>query len=130
MNIIYNNIPDFIEPIFLHSIKIGVNPYIVFILLVLVIFLLNFLFFGFLGYRGNFRLLQKDFKNMPIKNKRNWFIFLFVGIFMAFIMFYQILELLYSPADIVSYRVPSIDKAVASFGDKMVLFLEKIGILR
>ncbi|MDD2681071.1 MAG: hypothetical protein PHE20_03160 [Patescibacteria group bacterium] len=130
MNIISDNTPDLISPIFSHIIEIGVNPYIVFVLLVLVIFSLYFLLFSLLAYRGNFNLLKKDFKKMPLKNKRDWFIFLFVGVLMAFIMFYQMLDSFYSPADIVRYRVSSIDKAVASFGDKMVLFLEKIGILR
>lgn len=126
MNIINENNPEFLMKFFLYFVNTGINPYFIFIFFIIIIFLLYILLF----YRGNLYLLKKDFKKMSPTNKRNWLIFLFVGIFMAFTAFYQTLDLVYSPSDVTQYHVVWIDDTVASFGDRMVSFLEKKGILK
>ncbi len=130
LNIFHRVIAEFLEPSFSYLIKSGLNPYFIFLLLVIFIFGLYFLYFGIFFCRGNFSLVLKAFKKMPRKNKRNWFIFLFGGILIAFILFYQMLDLFYKSEDVVKYHSSIVDNSLISFGDKMVLFLEKIGIVK
>jgi hypothetical protein len=130
LNIIHNIIGESIEPAFLYLVRSGINPYFIFILFVIFILALYYLWVSLLVYRGDFTLIVKGMKRMSKKNKRNWFIFLFGGVIIAFIMFYQMIGLFYEPAEAARYHFAFIDNATASFGYKMVSFLEKIGIIK
>ena len=126
LNIINRGIAKLLTGPFLYLVEKGVNPYIIFILFIIIIFVLYFA----LLYKGNFGLFRKSFRKMPLKNKINWFIFLFGGILIAFILFYQMLDLFYSSTDVNRYHSSFIDTASASFGEKMMVFLEKTGIAK
>lgn len=125
-NIINVGIAGFLMKPFLYLIKTGLNPYIIFILLIIVLFLSYFLVF----YRGNVSILREGFKKMPLKKKRVWFIFLFGGIFVALVLFYESLYLFYDSSDLIKYHSSFVDNVLSNVVGGIISFFEKIGIIK
>lgn len=115
-----------IEKPFKYFISININPYIIFAFFVLFIFLFYFIIF----YQGQISKFIYNFKNMTIRQRRNWFIFLFGGILIAFILFYNSLNLFYDSSTVGKYRSHFIDNLEFSLGGSMTSFLEKVNILK
>jgi len=114
-----------IQP-FLFLIKAGFNPYVIFTLLLIFLFLLYFLFF----YKGNLKLLQKDFEKLPPKNKREVVIFIFGGIFIALILFYESLGIFYGLEDLNKYHSLFIDNLSTNIVNYLIMLLSNVGIVK
>jgi hypothetical protein len=98
--------------------KTGFNPYLLFIVLVIFIFTIYFLIL----YRGNFNLLIKDFKELSPRKKRDLYIFTIGGLLMGLIVLYGVIE--------SGYRSSYIDNKGTTFGESLLSFLEKIGLVK
>ena len=104
----------------------GLNPYIIFIFLVIIVFLICFIVL----YQGSLKLLIENFKEMTPAKKRTWFIFLFGGIFVALMLFYESLDIFYGQNDVGKYHLAFIDNNLSNMVAGITSFLEKIGIIK
>lgn len=125
-NIFNNQIGRTLTKPFNFLISSGVNPYIIFILLVIIVFLLYFLIF----YGGNLKLFKKSFNKMTPAKRRVWFIFLFCGIFIALVFFYESLDLFYGQNGVEKYHSSFIDNNLSNFVSMITSFLERAGIIK
>jgi len=127
INNIYNRqIGDILTKPFDFLVSSGLNPYIIFVFLVIIVFLLYFIIL----YGGNLKLFIEHFNKMAPVKKRVWLTFLFGGIFIALILFYESLYLFYGQNDVKKYHLTFIDNNLSNFVSMITLFLERIGIIR